>query len=145
MKKVTAALMKTDGGIALPAKMSGANDLITCFATNLRLLQRAGPSDSELKFTLDLLWAYLAAWYLGHLTAASPCINSGATTTPFYPYTLSATDLDGGSRAIGRAPGMGAYEAGNADVYGMLAFDGISALASAFGLLIGNFNIVGAP
>ena len=64
VKKVTDALMKTDDGIALPAKMSDATDLITYFTTDLRLLQRAGPSDSELKFTLDPLSEYLAARYL---------------------------------------------------------------------------------
>ena len=65
-----------------------------------------------------------------HLSATSPCINTGTSNIPS-GFTSPATDLDGGKRIIGTAPDIGAYEFGNIGVFGTLAFDGISALAPA--------------
>ena len=68
-----------------------------------------------------------------HLTAGSPCIDRGTTTVPpgLIILTFPAADRDGGKRTIGNGPDMGAYEYGNVGIYGMLVFDGISALAPA--------------
>ena len=59
-----------------------------------------------------------------HLTAGSPCINKGITASS--SVSFPATDLDGGSRVIGSASDMGAYEFGNVGVFGLLSFDGIA-------------------
>jgi hypothetical protein len=56
-----------------------------------------------------------------HLQPGSPCIDAGIIAAP----GLSATDLDGAPRSLGRAPDMGAYEttAGAWFVDGVLGSD----------------------
>ena len=50
-----------------------------------------------------------------HLTAGSPCIDTGTTNiNPPYDWSLTTNDLDGGRRIAGAGPDMGAYEYGGA-------------------------------
>ena len=71
-----------------------------------------------------------------HLSAGSPGIDAGTTKVPtsLLPYgsfTFPATDHDGGKRIVGAKPDMGAYEYGNAGIFGRLTFSGIAANAPA--------------
>ena len=92
---------------------------------NVRYSDARGGISGIGNINADPLFVNMASGNL-HLLARSPCINVGSVTAPPSIFTFPTTDLDGGKRAIGIAPDMGAYEVGNVGVFGAIAFDGVA-------------------
>jgi len=64
LSDVISALAQTDDGIALPSGPGDPSAVVAFFVDRLRLLQRRGTTQGNLKFTVDPLAEYLAVKYL---------------------------------------------------------------------------------
>ncbi len=74
-----------------------------------------------------------------HLSAGSPCIDTGTATVPDPP-GLPATDIESNPRVWGAAPDMGAYEAWDPWVYDVNPKDGIIQKMEAIQAVIDYFD-----